>query len=45
MRFKANRGVAIGVENLGKARKFYEETFGLDSWRRVLGELCTTRGT
>jgi catechol 2,3-dioxygenase-like lactoylglutathione lyase family enzyme len=29
MRFKANRGVAIGVENLGKARKFYEEPLGL----------------
>ncbi len=29
MRYKANRGVAIGVENLRKSRKFYEETLGL----------------
>ena len=29
MRFTANRDVAIGVENLRKSRKFYEETLGL----------------
>ena len=29
MKFTANRDVAIGVENRGKAMKFYEETLGL----------------
>ncbi len=29
MTFTANRDVAIGVENLEKSRKFYEETLGL----------------
>ena len=29
MRFTANRDVAVGVENLEKSRKFYEETLGL----------------
>ncbi len=45
MRFTANRTVSIGVENLGKSSKYYEETLGLGLVETGLGESCMTRGT
>jgi catechol 2,3-dioxygenase-like lactoylglutathione lyase family enzyme len=44
MMFTANRDIAIGVENLRKSSKFYEETLGLRPVEKGLGRVVYDAG-